>query len=185
MNPPATTHQELLAASRAIAAQSGIQAITIRAVADRCGVAVGSVYHYFPSKVELLARTVEDIWGEILHAAGPCGPFDDFLQCIRWLFQGIQVGSTRYPGFLAGHAAAFIGGERTVGRVAMAGRMAHVRQGLLQALEGDGKVCAQRFDDAFTRRDLVEFVLGDLLALLTRGAQDCDTLCQVIARVIY
>lgn len=185
MNPPATSHSALLGASRAIAVQSGVQAITIRAVAERCGVAVGSVYHYFPSKLELVSCTVANIWSDIFHAAGPCGPFDDFLACVRWLFQSIQAGSARYPGFLTGHATAFSGEERSAGRAAMAERTDHVRQGLLQALERDGRVCPHRFDRDFTREDLAEFVLGDLLSLLTRGAQDCEVLCQVIARTIY
>ena len=70
MNTFITSREAILAASRKIATEQGLQAINIRAVAQNCGVAVGSVYYYFPSKADLVAATVEDVWKSIFHMAG-------------------------------------------------------------------------------------------------------------------
>ena len=61
MNTIVTSREELLAASRKIVKEQGIQALNMRAVAAAANVAVGSVYNYFPSKAELVTATVQDL----------------------------------------------------------------------------------------------------------------------------
>lgn len=48
----------ILAAARAIAAESGMDAVQIAPVAERANIAAGTVYRYFPSKSELVAELV-------------------------------------------------------------------------------------------------------------------------------
>jgi AcrR family transcriptional regulator len=54
----AARHDAILAAARALAAESGIAAVQIAPVAERAGIAAGTVYRYFPSKTELLTALV-------------------------------------------------------------------------------------------------------------------------------
>jgi TetR/AcrR family transcriptional regulator, cholesterol catabolism regulator len=46
--------QRILDATLALASQGGYEAVQMRAVADRAGVALGTLYRYFPSKIHLL-----------------------------------------------------------------------------------------------------------------------------------
>lgn len=50
----------ILAAARAIAAESGMEAVQIAPVAMRANIAAGTVYRYFPSKSELVAELISD-----------------------------------------------------------------------------------------------------------------------------
>ncbi len=59
MNKTVTSREAILAASQKLVMEKGLQAVNMRTVASVCGVAVGSVYNYFPSKAELLTATVE------------------------------------------------------------------------------------------------------------------------------
>ncbi len=61
-------HDAILAAVRAIAAEGGMAAVQIAAVAERAGVAAGTVYRYFPSKTELVAMLVDTLVEEELTA---------------------------------------------------------------------------------------------------------------------
>jgi AcrR family transcriptional regulator len=54
----AARHDAILAASAALAAEAGINAVQIAPVAQRSGIAAGTVYRYFPSKTELIAALV-------------------------------------------------------------------------------------------------------------------------------
>ncbi len=54
----AARHDAILAAARALASEGGMDAVQIAAVADRAGIAAGTVYRYFPSKMELVAALV-------------------------------------------------------------------------------------------------------------------------------
>jgi AcrR family transcriptional regulator len=54
----AARHDAIIAAAGALAAEGGINAVQIGPVAQRAGVATGTVYRYFPSKTELVAALV-------------------------------------------------------------------------------------------------------------------------------
>jgi AcrR family transcriptional regulator len=52
--------EAIIDAARALASESGLRAVQIVPVAERAGVAAGTVYRYFPSKEGLVAAMVSD-----------------------------------------------------------------------------------------------------------------------------
>jgi AcrR family transcriptional regulator len=54
----AARHDAILASAGEIAAQGGMAAVQIAPVAQRAGIAAGTVYRYFPSKTDLVAALV-------------------------------------------------------------------------------------------------------------------------------
>jgi AcrR family transcriptional regulator len=54
----AARHDAILTAARALASEGGIAAVQIAPVAERAGIAAGTVYRYFPSKTELVEELV-------------------------------------------------------------------------------------------------------------------------------
>lgn len=52
----------LLAEARQQLEQGGYEAVTIRSIAKGCGVGVGTVYNYFPSKEALIATHLLEDW---------------------------------------------------------------------------------------------------------------------------
>src|SRR5262245_11388470 len=54
----AARHDAIIAAARALAAERGMAAVQIVPVAQRAGIAAGTVYRYFPSKTEMVAALV-------------------------------------------------------------------------------------------------------------------------------
>ncbi len=54
----AARHEAIIAAARALASESGLGAVQIAPVAERAGIAAGTVYRYFPSKDDLVAAVV-------------------------------------------------------------------------------------------------------------------------------
>ena len=57
----AARHDAILGAAAQLAAEAGINAVQIAPVAERSGIAAGTVYRYFPSKTELIAALVESV----------------------------------------------------------------------------------------------------------------------------
>jgi AcrR family transcriptional regulator len=55
----AARHDAIIAAARMLAAEGGMAAVQIAAVAAHAGIAAGTVYRYFPSKTELVAALVD------------------------------------------------------------------------------------------------------------------------------
>jgi AcrR family transcriptional regulator len=54
----AARHGAIMGAARALAAESGMRAVQIAAVAERAGIAAGTVYRYFPAKTDLVTALV-------------------------------------------------------------------------------------------------------------------------------
>jgi AcrR family transcriptional regulator len=54
----AARHAAILAAARGLAAEGGMAALQIAPVAERAGIAAGTVYRYFPSKADLVTALV-------------------------------------------------------------------------------------------------------------------------------
>ena len=69
----AARHAGILAAARAAASEGGMAAVQIVPVAQRAGIAAGTVYRYFPAKIDLVAALLAEISkreiGALRHAA--------------------------------------------------------------------------------------------------------------------
>ena len=52
----AARHDAILTAARALASEGGIAAVQVAPVAERAGIAAGTVYRYFPSKTDAGGR---------------------------------------------------------------------------------------------------------------------------------
>jgi AcrR family transcriptional regulator len=64
----AAREQTIVAAATALASEGGMAAVQIAAVAERAGIAAGTVYRYFPSKTDLIAELVAVIGGREVSA---------------------------------------------------------------------------------------------------------------------
>lgn len=60
--------EQLIRESFALVAEGGLEALSIRALAQRCRVSIGAVQHHFPTKSRLLMALVDEIGNEITHA---------------------------------------------------------------------------------------------------------------------
>jgi AcrR family transcriptional regulator len=64
----AKREQAILAAARALAAEGGMGAVQIAAVAARADIAAGTVYRYFPSKTDLVRALAKGVAGQEIDA---------------------------------------------------------------------------------------------------------------------
>ena len=54
----AARHEAIVEAARALASESGLGAVQIVPVAERAGIAAGTVYRYFPAKIDMVSALV-------------------------------------------------------------------------------------------------------------------------------
>lgn len=98
--------QTLLARSRDLLLHDGYDKLTIRAVAAACGVAVGTVYNYFPSKDMLVASVMLEDWLAALkrmEAGAAAAP--DVLAGLEAVFDAITAFAATYTGAWAQYGA--------------------------------------------------------------------------------
>lgn len=71
-----SVREQLLATAKKQIETNGYAKTTVRSVAAECGIAVGTVYNYFPSKDMLIATFVAEDWQACLRDAENCGTAD-------------------------------------------------------------------------------------------------------------
>ena len=173
-----------MAVCRQMIAQQELSTLNMREVAARCQVALGSIYNYFPSKNELLIAAIASVWQDILWMGQDEEQGGSFPEYVQWLFQRVKSGTERYPRFFASHSILFAAQEKQGARHAMDAYFTHMKKELLDHLNKDPAVRANAFSQEFRPEEFVEFVLSNLLALLTRQEQDCHVLLEVIRRTL-
>ena len=99
----AARYEAIIEAARALASESGLAGVQIMSVAERAGIAAGTVYRYFPSKHDLVAALMRSTAEREIAA--------------------IRGAAAAAPGALSGLAAAimtFAGGTLRMRRLALA-----------------------------------------------------------------
>lgn len=66
-----------------IVAERGVDAVSVREVANRAGVSIGTVQHYFPTKDQMLAFAVDHVGERIVARMHECTEGRSFGECLR------------------------------------------------------------------------------------------------------
>lgn len=184
MNPEITSKEKILAECRQIVKEEGLSAITMRHVAEKLGVSLGSLYHYFASKDELILQSVASIWHDIFHEEGDAYDKNDFLSLIRYFFKALTDGEKLYPGFFSLHALAFSEGTKKEGVEERDSIFAHMKEEMIETLERDPKVRPNAFSTT-SKKDFVDLVFLEVLAIhLSRGDSE-DAFLATVEQLIY
>lgn len=185
MNKTLISKEALLSAGKEIVAQSGIQSLNMREVAQKCGIAVGSIYNYFPSKGDFIIATIESIWAEITNDLTSFSLSISFTENIILLFNNIQKISEKYPSFFQLHSMSLTNADKNKGREIMHLYFSNIKKILLEALNQDPNVIENNFSNNFTKSNFIDFVFLNILTLLINGESSCDFLIEIIKRIIY
>ena len=81
-----TLRNTLLNLSRKIADTEGIEAVNIRSIARKAGVATGTVYNYFSNKEEILLVLTEEYWRQTLAEMESSVTADSFCGQVEEMF---------------------------------------------------------------------------------------------------
>lgn len=87
--------------------EAGYGAMTIRSVAKGCGVGVGTVYNYFPSKDDLLATYMLSDWNQCVTAINAVSTYSDLpAPVVRCIHDQLREYARRHQTIFRDEAAA-------------------------------------------------------------------------------
>ena len=133
-------------------AESGYAAMTIRSVAKACGVGVGTVYNYFPSKEALVATHLLEDWNKCVLAIRAVGAYAESPRPVaRCVYDQLVSFSARHQAIFRDEAAAsgFAGSFGSYHRL--------LRQQLAQPLR---RFCGSDFEAEFIAESLLTWTMA-------------------------
>lgn len=75
--------------------ESGYGAVTIRSIAKACGVGIGTVYNYFPSKEDLVAKHLLNDWKQCITAIRAVSNYSDIPRPVALCIYDHLISFTR------------------------------------------------------------------------------------------
>ena len=184
MNKEKTSQEEIMKICRHIVAQEGLNALNMRYVAKECQIALGTLYHYYDNKYDLLISTVESIWKDIFHMNQSYDINVTFYDYVYMLFKHVLQGIEKYPHFLTTHALVMEKCKKSEGISVMEHYFEHMKKAMCKILENDQKIR----EDAFVsldKEEFISFVLDSIILLLFQEKKNCSVLLEMIHRTIY
>lgn len=180
-----TSRQALRTAALHIARTESLSAVSIRRLAAVCGVASGTVYHYYPSKDALIADVLAEFWQQAFHGEFPretAGRFDTvFLRFYRATLDALG----QFEVSLLRQAADMTQQARRSGKLLENRTVAHIRAELLRVLLADESVRPGVWTETFTPERFTALVVNEALTALRRGDTDPAFLSELISRTLY
>jgi TetR/AcrR family transcriptional regulator, cholesterol catabolism regulator len=174
--------QRILDATVAMASKGGYDAVQMRAVADRAGVALGTLYRYFPSKIHLLvsalAREFERNQERLGRMPVPGDtPYDRMLYVLGRITQAMQ----REPMLTEAMTRAFMFADPSA--AAEVNAVARLMERMLTGAMHQGEPTA---DEIAIARVISDVWLSALVAWVTRraSADDVSNQLELAARLL-
>ena len=183
MNTVVTSREEILRAAGEMVKVGKGDGVSMRGIAWECGIAVGSIYNYFPTKNDLMIAVVVEMWKEIFFVPLSKIEGKSFLGVVECILERMGENRGEGQGFLAEHA--FVVGDKEKGHLVMEEYLGHMREELLAVLMGDSAVADEVWSDGFSAEDFVRFVVDFLVEDLMRGTDRAVFLRELILRVVY
>lgn len=178
-----TMHDTLLKLARSIADTDGIDAVNIRAIAGKAGIATGTVYNYFSNKDEILLALTEQYWIQTLAEMKNAVTADSFCGQLKQIFIFLrdQIDES------AGKLMSSLGSLESQAQTRMASMQSVLEQSLLRSMEQDGAIRENIWNEQFTKQQFTRFVMSNMTTMLRARApvSDFDFFITIIKNTIY
>lgn len=178
-----TLRDTLLNLARSIADTDGIDAVNIRTIAQRAGIATGTMYNYFSNKDEILLALTEEYWMQTLLEIGTIISTDSFCEQLKEIFVLLRERIDQSTGKLMNN----LGGLEALGQTRMVSMQSALEVSLIQRMEQDPEIREDIWNEQFTKQQFARFVMGNMTMLLKAKAPMSD-LCffiTIIKNTIY
>ena len=177
--------EKLVSQAYAIASCDGISALSVRKVATACGIAVGSVYGYFPTKADLTAAVLTRFFDENLSdelCAVHLG--ERFTSYVRRFREALCTARADMSIDWFAEMRRLPSSEQEALEAVRAPMLAHIERGLIRVLDADEAVVRSRLVGPLSAERLCRYVLRAVFASLMEG-NECETLFALLDAALY
>jgi AcrR family transcriptional regulator len=173
MRQKVTSRDKILEAAMEIAIREGVDHVSIRKLANACGIAVGSMYNYYPDKETLISAVSERFWDKIL---------EDQDKIYRH-GMGFTMFLEHYYGFLYGRLSQY--DKSWLAQMNGRTKRGEVIRLLGEVLDEDARVNPAIWNMELNQDAFAEYVFVNLMALLQAGEHNCRFFIFLLEHLLY
>jgi AcrR family transcriptional regulator len=164
----ADARRAILEAAQALMAEGGLEALSMRRLAERCGYTAPTLYHYFPDKPGLQQALVEQWLQVLVRELRALEPLDDPIETTRALASVFTSLGLRNPS----HYQLLVGRAEEEPEPPSLEEAQAIFEGPLQALVADGRLDQDEVERL--RQGLWCLIHGFILLQSTRPAEEWE-----------
>lgn len=185
MNKRAASKEDLLETAREIAYQEGLSSLSIRRLAMDSGIAIGTVYNYFPSKADLVAEVMEDFWRNVFHGGCFNTESRNFIESVEEIHRRLRENLIVFKKEFLEDVRGLSKEEKAKSHQVELMYMEHMKAGILRILNRDTRITEALWTEEFTKERLVEFTFSNMMVLLSKGESELEYFKMILARLLY
>lgn len=189
---PAISKKAIVDAAYRRACEHGIGSLGVREVARDCGVAVGTIYNYFPSKADLATEVVMRFWMSVAFGGDPdegasCFSYregENLVEFCSRTMETLAAALAEYRADWLRELSSLDTRTRQRGRAAERACFEHILRGFEYAIENDPDVNP----DALARigaRPAAQLIWAAMHDALRRGESSCPALLELLKLALY
>ena len=173
MNRRVSSRDKILEKAMQIAKKEGVDKLSIRKLSSACGIAIGSVYNYYPDKDALVLAMAEEFWNTIfadqdkLYRSGI-----GFVHFLEQYYSYLYGKMAPYDNSWVRELEEKIPREKTIAL-------------LMQILREDTKVNPSIWNMQFQKEDFCHYVFTNIMALLQSGESNCRFFLYLLENLLY
>lgn len=176
-----TLRHTLLNLAQNIADTEGIEAVNIRSIAKKAGIATGTIYNYFSNKDEILLALTEEYWKQALLEMRTEITADSFCERLQEMFYFLKTRIDQSAGKLMNS----LGNIELAREAHMASMQSALEAAFIQYIEQDANIRKDIWDETFTKEQFARFIMMNMTMLLKARASDITFFITIIKRSIY
>lgn len=176
-----TLRDTLLDLAREVIQALGPDALNIRALAKKAGVASGTVYNYFANKDDILLALTEDYWHKTLYAMHSEIHADSFSGQLREIYTFLKRRISDSAGMLMDSLA----NVQAAGRLRMQSMQEELRPAMIMRMHEDKRIRQNVWNDTLTEEQFADFIIMNMMALLRTDASGIDSFIEIVERILY
>ncbi|MDD2482230.1 MAG: TetR/AcrR family transcriptional regulator [Lutispora sp.] len=175
----------ILAEAKDIAIKQGMAKINIRSVAKNSGIAIGTVYNYFPSKGDLLAAVIEDFWDHAFkNVDWQSFEYSNFYDNLEKLYSILYVYLNKFKENWLEQLAFLNTHERVLGKKKQNEYFKKIRDKIIYLMDMDESLGQHAWTESVSKAKLAEFTFDNMLVMLRKGEKDMHFFIIVLKKIM-
>lgn len=175
----------ILSAAKDIATKQGITKINIRSVAKTSGIAIGTVYNYFPSKGDLLVAVIEDFWEDAFkNIDWESFSRNNFYDNLEKIYNILCTYLNKFKENWLDQLALLKAQEKKLGRQRQNEYFQKICSRIIALMNMDEKLKQYQWAEIVSKEKMAEFIFENMLIMLRKGETDISFFIAILNKIM-